>query len=129
MTQVGRRSRRVAFIAMLVLTVAGVRAMAQTPSTTSIAALNSQVVALNQAGRYGEALPIAQRVLALAEQLRGPDHPEVATCLNNLAELYRTLGRYTDAEPLYKRALAIWEKAFGADDIGVGTALNNIALL
>jgi CHAT domain-containing protein/tetratricopeptide (TPR) repeat protein len=129
MTQVGRRSRRVVFIAMLVLTVAGARAMAQTPSGSSIPGLNSQVVALNQAGRYGEALPIAQRVLALAEQLRGPDHPEVATCLNNLAELYRALGRYADAEPLYQRALAIWEKAFGPDDIDVGTALNNLALL
>jgi len=126
MTQLGRRSRHFVLIAMLVLTVA---ALAQAPSGTSIPGLNGQVVALNQAGRYGEALPIAQRVLALAEQLRGPDHPEVATCLNNLAELYRALGRYADAEPLYKRARAIWEKAFGADDIDVGTALNNLALL
>jgi CHAT domain-containing protein/tetratricopeptide (TPR) repeat protein len=129
MKQVGCRSRRVAFVAMLALAVAGVRAMAQAPSGTSVAELNNQVVALNQAGRYAEALPIAHRVLTLAEQLRGSDHPEVATSLNNLAELYRALGRYRDAEPLYNRALTIWEMAFGPDDIDVGTALNNLALL
>jgi CHAT domain-containing protein/tetratricopeptide (TPR) repeat protein len=129
MKQVGCRSRRVVFVAMLVLAAAGVRAMAQAPSSTSVAALNNQVVVLNQAGRYAEALPIAHRVLALAEQLRGPDHPEVATSLNNLAELYRALGRYDDAEPLYNRALTIWQMALGPDDIDVGTALNNLALL
>ena len=41
---------------------------------------------------------------------RGPDHPNVAKSLNNLAEVYRAEGRYADAEPLYKRALTIQEK-------------------
>ena len=84
MKRVGCRSWRVVFLAVLVLAAAGVRAMAQAPSSTSLAALNNQVVVLNQAGRYAEALPIAHRVLALAEQLRGPDHPEVATGLNKI---------------------------------------------
>ena len=44
-----------------------------------------------------------------------PDHPDVATSLNNLAELYRTQGDYAKAEPLYKRSLAIREKALGPD--------------
>ena len=42
-----------------------------------------------------------------------PDHPTVATRLNNLASLYQSQGRYAKAEPLYRRALEIDEKAFG----------------
>jgi tetratricopeptide (TPR) repeat protein len=67
-------------------------------------------VALYQAGKFAEAVPLAQRVLAIAERALGSDHRDVATLLNNLAELCRRQGRYTDAEPLYKRALAIREK-------------------
>ena len=37
----------------------------------------------------------------------GPLHPDTATCLNNLAGLYRRMGRYADALPLYERAVAI----------------------
>ena len=32
----------------------------------------------------------------------GPDHPDVAHSLNNLAGLYQKTGRYAEAEPLYK---------------------------
>ena len=43
--------------------------------------------------------------------LLGPDHPEVAVSLNNLASLYRKTGDFERAEPLYEKALAIWEKS------------------
>ena len=36
-------------------------------------------------GRYAEAEPLYQRALAIWEKALGPDHPEVATSLNNLA--------------------------------------------
>jgi tetratricopeptide (TPR) repeat protein len=45
----------------------------------------------------------------------GPEHPDVATSLNNLAALYRDQGEYAAAEPLYKRALAIRDKALGPE--------------
>ena len=45
------------------------------------------------------------------EKTLGPEHPGVATALNNLAALYLAQGKYAEAEPLYQRALAIWEKA------------------
>ncbi|MFN3918930.1 MAG: tetratricopeptide repeat protein, partial [Methylohalobius sp.] len=57
----------------------------------------------------------------------GPNHPDVATSLNNLAALYKAQGDYAKAEPLYKRALAIWEKAFGPDHPNVATLLENLA--
>ena len=66
---------------------------------------------LEKQGRYSEAVPLAQRALALYEKVLGPDHPDVATALNNLAELYRRQGRYADAEPLVsKRSLAIGKR-------------------
>jgi CHAT domain-containing protein len=63
------------------------------------------------------------------EKALGPEHPDVATALNNLAGLYRAQGRYAEAEPAYKRSLAIREKALGPEHPAVATALNNLAWL
>jgi tetratricopeptide (TPR) repeat protein len=79
--------------------------------TQEAEALYKQSEKLSEQGRYSEAIPLAQRALAIREKSLGPDHPDVATSLNNLALLYNNQGRYADAEPLYKRSLAIWEKA------------------
>lgn len=48
---------------------------------------------------------------AIWEVAVGPERPDVATCLNNLALLYSNQGQYPRVEPLYQRALAIREKA------------------
>jgi tetratricopeptide (TPR) repeat protein len=63
------------------------------------------------------------------EKALGPDHPDVATNLNNLAKLLYTQGNYAAAEPLYRRALAIDEKALGPNHPTVAWYLNNRALL
>ena len=65
----------------------------------------------------------------MLEKTIGPEHPEFAKGLNNLAVLYRVQGRYADAEPLYKRALAIREKALGAEHPNVAQSLENYAAL
>ena len=91
--------------------------------------LDDQADALYEKGRYAEAEPLYKRSLAIREKALGPDHPDVAASLNNLALLYDQQGRHVDAEPLYKKALAIWEKALGPDHPDVATALNNLALL
>jgi tetratricopeptide (TPR) repeat protein len=38
-------------------------------------------------GRYARAEPLYQRALAIREKALGPDHPDVATSLSNLAQL------------------------------------------
>ena len=53
-------------------------------------ALNQQATQLYNQGRYSEAIPLAERALAIREKTRGPDHPDVAASLNNLGALYRT---------------------------------------
>src|SRR5262249_47616791 len=79
------------------------------------AALTAEARRLHQAGRYAEAEPLYKRTLAIREKALGPDHPDVSTSLNNLAQLYYAPGRHAEAEPLYKRSLAICEKALGPD--------------
>ena len=54
-----------------------------------------------------DAEPLFKRALAILEKARGPNHPNVASSLNNLALLYQAQGRYADAEPLLKRSFAI----------------------
>ena len=80
-------------------------------------------------GGYETAQRHFEAALRSAEATFGPEHPDVATSLNNLAELYRTQGRYAEAEPLYKRSLAIWEKALVPVHPDVASSLNNLAEL
>jgi len=90
-------------------------------------ALNARVEALYRAGRISEAVPLAQRALAMRERALGPTHVDVAESLNNLAVLYDAQGRYAEAEPLYRRSLAIRESRLGPDHNDVGESLNNLA--
>jgi tetratricopeptide (TPR) repeat protein len=89
--------------------------------------LNNKVTELYNAGRYSDAIPIAQRLLMIRERTLGRDHPDVAQTLNNLAELYKSQGHYADAEALYRRSLNIAENALGRDHPAVATSLNNLA--
>ena len=65
---------------------------------------------LRDTNRLAEAEPLYRRALKIDEASYGPDHPEVAADLNNLAILLRDTNRLGEAEPLYRRALAIWRK-------------------
>ncbi len=59
----------------------------------------------------------------------GPEHPDTATSLNNLACLLKDQGDLAAARPLYERALAIREKALGPEHPDTATSLNNLARL
>jgi tetratricopeptide (TPR) repeat protein len=63
------------------------------------------------------------------EKALGPEHPGVATAINNLAVLYQELGRPAEAEPLATRALAIREKAFGPNNPQLANTIHNLAEL
>ncbi|WP_324616405.1 tetratricopeptide repeat protein [Lusitaniella coriacea] len=91
--------------------------------------LNQQIVQLYRQGQYAAAIPLARRALSIREKVFGPEHPSVATSLNNLAELYQIASNYAAAEPLFRRALSIWEKTLGAEHPRVAIGLNNLASL
>jgi hypothetical protein len=70
-----------------------------------------------------------RRGLSIREAAYGPDHPEVALGLNNLAAILQATNRLAEAEPLIRRALAIDEKSFGPNHPNVARDLNNLAQL
>ena len=57
--------------------------------------------------RCAEAEPLFQRALAIREQALGPEHPDVATGLENYAALLRQTEREDKAEEMVARAKAI----------------------
>ena len=67
--------------------------------------------------------------LTIDEKSYGPEHPDVARNLNNLAALLQATNRLGEAEPLMTRALAIDEKSYGAEHPTVAIRLNNLASL
>jgi CHAT domain-containing protein/Tfp pilus assembly protein PilF len=91
--------------------------------------LYQQADQLYNQGQYAAAIPLAERSLAIWEKVLGPEHPDVASSLNNLAELYRAQGNYSQAEPLYQRSLVIKEKVLGPEHPNVASSLNNLANL
>jgi CHAT domain-containing protein/Tfp pilus assembly protein PilF len=87
-------------------------------------------------GDYARAEPLYQRALAIYSKLsntaqlqdtRNAATGNVATTLNNLAELYKNRGEFARAEPLYQRALEIWVKLRGNEHSSVANTLNNLA--
>ena len=91
--------------------------------------LNALGLYLHVQAAYAEAEPLCERGLAVWEKALGPDHPDVARALHNVARLYLARAAYAEAEPLCERALAIVEKALGPDHPDVALALNNLAEL
>jgi len=75
---------------------------------------------------YPEAEKQYKRDLAFREEFLGPEHPDLAINLNNLADLYKAQDKYAEAEPLYKRSLAIQEKALGPEHTQVIENFHNL---
>lgn len=81
-----------------------------------LTSLQQKIEELYAAGKYHEAIPIAEEHLKLVEKLSGPDHAETASSCNDLGELFFRDGDYPHAETMLRRALAIEEKALGPED-------------
>jgi len=79
--------------------------------------------------RFTDAKAQLERALAITEATYGPDHPNVAVGLNNLALILCDLGQPEAARPLQERALAIWESAAEPNDLDIGIALSVLALI
>jgi hypothetical protein len=67
----------------------------------------TQLTQVEAAGWIWAARPLFERVLAIDEATYGPDHPEVAMDLSNLASAHQDLGAPALARPLLERAIAI----------------------
>lgn len=77
--------------------------------------------------RYADALPHAQRVVALTEEA-ARDPSELTSALNNLGATNYKLGDFAAAETAYARALQLLEERLGAASRRLLTPLRGLAL-
>ena len=78
---------------------------------------------------YAESRSFFERALAINEKVPGPEHPETATSLANLALLLKAQGDLAGARPLAERALTIKEKVRGPEHPETAANLANLAAL
>src|SRR5262245_37747339 len=108
---------------LLLATVAGTHAQ----SGDDLAALTKQVEDLSKAGKYAEALPLAERAVKLAEEKHGPNDVAVTGPLLKLGATLGRLGRVAEMEAHERRALAIREAVLGPDHPETAKALEALA--
>ena len=69
------------------------------------------------------------RSLEMRQRVLGPDHPDCAQSLNNLAALHTERREYEAAEELYERALDIRKRALAPDHPSLAYTLKHLAML
>ncbi len=92
------------------------------------ARLSAQVVTLFRAGRSREALPLAEQAYEIRDRILGPDHPDTAAALVEVASMLAEAGALEKSIEMNLRGLAQLEKAYGADDPRLTTAITNLAV-
>jgi tetratricopeptide (TPR) repeat protein len=80
----------------------------------------------SNAGRYREALPWAQRAVALYRERYGAESTEIARGLNRLGLVQKAQGDLEGARASLERTLGLWREAYGEEHPQVATALNNL---
>ena len=96
---------------------------------TQAACLSDLGVVYLASGKMPNAADALLRSLALAEELLGPDHIQVARTLGHLSKAYRNRLHYAEAERLLNRSLAIREKSQPSDQSELATGLNELGTL
>lgn len=117
--------RRLMLAACVALT-AGI-GLPERSAAEGLGARSARINALGAAGKYSEAIPLAEAMLADLE--KGRPSKDLAGAMNNLAELYGRVGRDAEGEPLLKRAIAIMEQTGALDSVEIAPMLNNLAAL
>ena len=102
-------------------------AQAQLPE--EVKALGHRVNALNKAGKYQEAIPLAEQYEQLVRDRLGAEHPERAVALHILAVFYNFTGRLPEAEAAAKLCLLIREKIFGPNHSMIADTLILLATI
>ena len=71
-----------------------------------IEALETQIEQFYGQGDYEQALSLAQEAYDLSRKLPDPEHPLLATALNNLEVVHQAMESYAQALPLLEQAVA-----------------------
>lgn len=110
----------IASAAMVALSVA-VRA-----AEPDLDAATARFKALFDQGDYPSAIDAAQEAGRIALDHYGPDAPETAACVHNLAEALVRRGFLEDAEALLAHALSVNESTLGATAAATASDLNSL---
>ena len=95
------------------------------PRAASI--LNNIAEALDQLGRYDEALGYALRSLKIREKTLSPGHPDFGPLFNTLGNIYNGLHRNQEAIAEFEKAVEIDRKQYGPKYWLVGGGLIGLA--
>ena len=82
---------------------------------------------LDKLGRDAEAREKYQTALAYIVRVKGEDHPQVATILNNLGSIAMDAGDLESALDFFRRSLAVKERVLGPTSLGSGITRGNVA--
>src|SRR5262245_66091611 len=110
----GRRSKTVAFVAILALLTFGALATASA-QPADIKAIDKAFQDHYAHGNYPAAQIDAQKLERLVKARFGADHPDYAVALNKLGIVFQAQGKYADAERLFEQVLAIRDRALGSN--------------
>nr|WP_276598780.1 serine/threonine-protein kinase [Nannocystis sp. SCPEA4] len=70
-----------------------------------------------------------QAALAIRREALGPDHPDVASALNDLGDNDRARGRYAEARAALEQALALRTRVLGPDHPDLGNTETSLGAL
>ena len=84
---------------------------------------------LMKLGNYRQAYPYLQRALDIRENILGPEHPDTALSLHDLADLYFDQRDYEHAYSYLDRTIAIQRKALNAEHPDLAWSLHDLGVL
>jgi tetratricopeptide (TPR) repeat protein/uncharacterized RDD family membrane protein YckC len=76
-------------------------------SSNAAVALNGLGLVHNELGKYSAAIPLFEKALSSFQAVHGPDFPDVATVLRNMAFSWQKLGDEQKARELLQRAARV----------------------
>jgi TonB family protein len=128
-----RKFIKYCFFILIVIWLTAFDSMAQinvqSPEAKEAEELSTQVVKLYQSGKFGEALPLAERALALCEKKLGADSELVIAALHNLAEVQLANKKNKEAEATYDKYLSVYGKVLGENNPNFINALDRYVCL
>ncbi|MEO6810190.1 MAG: tetratricopeptide repeat protein [Isosphaeraceae bacterium] len=92
-------------------------------------ALSRSAERLFKDGKVDEAEKLFRSALAIRERTHGPDDPETARYLSNLAFATMKQGKGKQAKDLFMRSLSIRERSFGPEHLDVAKSHHDLGLL
>ena len=92
-----------------------------------IAGMSRQVVDLYHAGKYQEAMGLAEEAWSLASHCFAEEHLAFTYSASNVALLCWATARYEEAESMYRRVIDVRRRVLGNQNADVARSLSNLA--